>query len=165
MLTSLRSSLPPNSTSFVGGRPRDDFSTQVRFRAPSCNSLPISKFLVAKRQRGVGARGKPPNLGVATQRSKERGACSALCETCIESSPTRTANHEPKREFAPYHAKQVMGGSKRAVSPSLWHGGSKKTQWFTMAGAVCGGRPNAKREKARPTAKRHSKECPQGSIG
>ena len=35
-------------------------------------------------------------------------------------SPTRNANLETEREFAPYHAKQVMGGSKRAVIPLLW---------------------------------------------
>ena len=70
---------PPNSTSFVGGRPRDDFGTQVRFWVPSCNSSHVSEHQDAKRQLGVGARGKPPNLGVANapysfamaQRSKE----------------------------------------------------------------------------------------------
>ena len=68
----------------------------------------------------------------------------------IESSPTRTVNHEPKREFAPYHAKQVMGGSKRAVIPSLWRQPRPLELRFTMAGAVCGGRPSAKREKGSP---------------
>ena len=65
LLASLRR-CPPNSTSFVGGRPRDVFGTKIRFRVPSCNSLLISKRPVAKRQRGVGSRGKPPNLGVVT---------------------------------------------------------------------------------------------------
>ena len=37
------------------------------------------------------------------------------------SSPTRTTHLEPKREFAPYFKRSAeMGGSKRAVTPSLW---------------------------------------------
>ena len=95
LLASLRR-CPPNSTSFVGGRPRDDFGVEVRFWVPSCNSLPISERQDAKRQRGVGARGEPPNLGVATQRSKERGACSAFCITCNE-APQSKANCKIRR--------------------------------------------------------------------
>jgi hypothetical protein len=57
-----------------------------------------------------------------------------------ESSLSQNANLEQKREFAPYFKRSAeMGGSKRAVIPLLWHGGSKKTQRFTKAGAVCGG--------------------------
>ena len=40
---------------------------------PSCNSLLVSKRQDAKRQPGVGARGKPPNLGVAMNAVKSGG--------------------------------------------------------------------------------------------
>ena len=55
------------------------------------------------------------------------------------SSPPRNANLETEREFPPYHAKQVMGGRKRAVTPSLAHGDQKKTHCFKNAGAFWGG--------------------------
>ena len=60
---------PPNSTSFVGGRPRDDFGTQVRFCVPSCNSLlnpkaPHRKTPTSSRS----ARGTPKLWGSQTRR-------------------------------------------------------------------------------------------------
>ena len=57
-----------------------------------------------------------------------RGACSTFCSTCneapprithckIESSPPRTTNLEPEREFPPYFKRSTeMGGQKRAVN-------------------------------------------------
>ena len=122
---------PPNSTSFVGGRPRDDFDAVVRFCVPSCNSLLISERHDAKRQRGVEARGKPPNLGVAMNAVKSGGHVmpSARPETKLLS-----ANHRPRNGarvsplFQAQHShspglpgewlSKQDGGRKRAVTPS-----------------------------------------------
>jgi hypothetical protein len=103
------------------------------------------------------SRGRPPTNEVlfggsdAAQQVKHRGLPRCLTlETRTggmfrvlhdpqRSSPPRNANLETEREFPPYHAKQVMGGLKRAVTPSLAHGGLTQVPRFTMAGAFWGG--------------------------
>ena len=109
----------------------------------------------------------------ATQRqARFAGGMSCVLHNMQRSSPTqsslpkskrpsRNANLESKREFAPYFKRSAeMGGSKRAVTPSLWHGGSKKTQWFTMAGAVCGGR----RRRLRGACSTFCTTCNEASL-
>ena len=96
---------PQTALRLLGGTLAMISGAVVRFWAPSCNSLLVSKLLIAKRQPGVGARVSP-----YFKRSAE------------------------------------MGGWKRAVSPSLIHGGSNQTPRFTTAGAFWGGHvmPSAK---------------------
>jgi hypothetical protein len=79
-----------------------------------------------------------------------------LLHNMQRSVPKRTKNLETERKFAPYFKRSAeMGGSKRAVIPSLWRQPRPLARRFTMAGAVCGGptereaREGAKREKAR----------------
>ena len=96
-----------------------------------------------------------PNLGGRDERSEERGACSTLCTTCNEASHANQSL-EPEREFPPYHAKQVMGGRKRAVTPLPAHGAPKITHCFKNAGAFWGGHvPRSARPASKlPTAKK-----------
>ena len=63
-----------------------------------------------------------------------------------ERSPPGTTNLETEREFAPYANEVQHGGQQTrrltlAIARRL-----KKMRCYKMAGAVCGGRPSAKRE-------------------
>ncbi len=79
----------------------------------------------------------------------------------IQGSSSQNANLEPEREFAPYFACSSSHSTDRSVSWSCAKWGAANApshlrydanpqplyQCFTTAGAVCGGRLSAKREK------------------
>jgi hypothetical protein len=109
--SSLRSSLPPKQHFVCWGRPRDDFGVEVRFCVPSCNALLISKLLVAKRQRGVGARGQPPNLGVAMNVVKSGGH---VMRSARPASKLLHAKHQPLTRSA-----QSLS-NKKQVGPGVY---------------------------------------------
>ena len=97
---------PPNSTSFVGGRPRDDFGTVVRFWAPSCNSLPYPRLLIAKRQRGVGARVSPLSREASDGGAKTRRL-------------TLASARRPNESALVHHGRRVLGGGMFRVLHNL----------------------------------------------
>ena len=132
---------PPNSTSFVGGRPRDVFGAVVRFWVPSCNSLQKSKLLVVKRQRGVGARGKPPNLGVAMNAVKSGGH---VTRSARPASKLLSAKRQPQVEarVSPLSREASDGGAKtrrHSCANARW---PKESSPVQECRRVLGGRGN-----------------------
>jgi hypothetical protein len=72
----------------------------------------------------------------------------------------RTCERDSKRKFAPYFERSEKWGAANAPSLRCYGAKVRPLAWrFTTAGAVCGGRPSAKREKgalAKLTAKSES---------
>jgi hypothetical protein len=164
---------PPNSTSFVGGRPRDDFSDEVRKECPRVTHCLFRSSSSQNANLESEREGNPQTWGSQTRRfpmlwqsarrkrsatqrqARFAGGMSCALHNLQRSSPPRNADFESKREFAPYFKRSAeMGGSKRAVIPLLWRPPRPLARWFTKAGAVCGGR----RRSLRGAAEREARE-------
>ena len=142
---------PPNSTSFVGRRPRDDFGTQVRFCVPSCNSLLVPKLLIAKRQPGVGARGQPPNLGVAMNAVKSGGHVMPSARLATKRPFMKRQPRVEARVSPLFQAQRRNGGAKtrrHSYASARWpnastpvHNGGRVLGGNLSAASFCGRMP------------------------